>query len=101
MMPDTPHAAQPKADLSLAQIAQIGTAIAQAAGHPREGAPALPPPQVHPWLAQFPPRHQHYVRAWFAYAISQGARQPDVVVSMVSRLVRVAGIFVLMTCSGC
>ena len=42
---------------------------------------------VHPWLAGFRPPDHPMVRAWFAYAVSQGARHPDTVVDMVHRVV--------------
>ena len=44
-------------------------------------------PPVHPWLAPFRPPDRLMVRAWFNCAVSQGARRPEAVVEMVSRLV--------------
>ena len=44
-------------------------------------------PAVHPWLAAFRPHDRPLVSAWFAYVLSQGARRPEVVVEMVTRMV--------------
>jgi hypothetical protein len=40
-----------------------------------------------PWLEAFAQHQQPMVRAWFSYALSQGARRPEVVVEMVERVV--------------
>lgn len=45
------------------------------------------PLTVHPWLAGFRPHDQPMVRAWFSYAVSQGANRPEVIVAMVQRVV--------------
>ena len=50
-----------------------------------ETLPAAPP--LHPWLAPFRPQDQPMIRAWFAYCVSQGARRPEAVVEMVTRMV--------------
>ena len=44
-------------------------------------------PALHPWLAAFRPQDQPMIRAWFSYAVSQGARRPEAVVEMVQRVV--------------
>lgn len=44
-------------------------------------------PAIHPWLMAFRPQDRPLVRAWFAYAHSQGARRPEALVEMVQRLV--------------
>ena len=44
-------------------------------------------PPVHPWLAGFRPPDRPMVSAWFAYAVSQGAKRPEAVVEMVQRVV--------------
>jgi hypothetical protein len=42
---------------------------------------------VHPWLAPFRPQDQPMIRAWFGYCVSQGAKRPEAVVEMVTRMV--------------
>jgi hypothetical protein len=42
---------------------------------------------LHPWLKAFRPHDRPMVRAWFAYALSQGARRPEVIVDMIERVV--------------
>ena len=42
---------------------------------------------IHPWLAAFRPADRHLVKAWFNYAVSQGAKRPEAVVEMVQRVV--------------
>jgi hypothetical protein len=44
-------------------------------------------PTLDPWLAPFAPQHRPTIRAWFGYCVSQGARRPEEVVEMVSRIV--------------
>jgi hypothetical protein len=44
-------------------------------------------PGVHPWLAGFAPQDRPMISAWFSYAVSQGARRPEVVVDTVARVV--------------
>jgi hypothetical protein len=49
----------------------------------------MPPetvPTVHPWLAPFPAAGRHYITAWFAYSVSQGAQTPEAVLEIVTRL---------------
>ena len=47
----------------------------------------LAPAPVHPWLAGFRAADRPMVSAWFAYALSQGARRPEVRVDLVGRVV--------------
>ena len=47
----------------------------------------VPATVTHPWLAHFRPQDQPMIRAWFSYCISQGARRPEAVVEMVTRVV--------------
>ena len=44
-------------------------------------------PTLDPWLAPFLPQDRPLVRAWFAYCVSQGARRPEAIVEMVTRMV--------------
>jgi len=46
-----------------------------------------PAPVLYPWLAGFPAADRPMISAWFAYALSQGARRPEVLVEMVQRVV--------------
>lgn len=43
--------------------------------------------RLHPWLQAFLPHHRPVVRAWFGYAVSQGAKTPEAIVQVVQRLV--------------
>jgi hypothetical protein len=42
---------------------------------------------LHPWLAGFRAADRPMVRAWFGYALSQGARRPEALVEVVQRVV--------------
>ena len=42
---------------------------------------------LHPWLAGFRPQERPLVRAWFGYAVTQGARRPEAILDLVQRVV--------------